>query len=133
LNPAIFLNIYSKKLNLLKSQGFKLIPNPFKGFLIDLWQLISEKGEDDMTLLDLSPQQIEKIDKMWGDVLLPTLPIDKRLAGLNFTEVINYLKREQIFSWMTPEQIVAGMTLEQRLAGLSIEEIEAYLEQKKQS
>ncbi|MDM8562861.1 hypothetical protein QUF54_05855, partial [Candidatus Marithioploca araucensis] len=67
-----------------------MIPNPFKWFLINLWQLISEKGEDDMTLLDLSPQQIEEIDKMWGDVILPTLPIEKRLAGINSTEVMNY-------------------------------------------
>jgi hypothetical protein len=89
----------------------------------ELWQLISEKGEDDMAL-DLSPQQIKEMGKMWGDVILPTLPIEKRLAGINSTEVMNYFK---------PEERLVGMKPEERFAGMSIEEIEAYLEQKKQS
>jgi len=53
-----------KAFNLLKSQGFKQIPKPFKGFLVELWQHISIKGDDDMTL-ELSPNEIKAIGKMW--------------------------------------------------------------------
>ena len=43
--------------------------------------------------LNLSPQQIEEMGQMWGDVLLPTIPLEKRLAGANPIEVINLFKQ----------------------------------------
>ncbi|OQY57057.1 MAG: hypothetical protein DRR08_02220 [Candidatus Parabeggiatoa sp. nov. 2] len=98
LHNAWVTCLASKKLkrlnafNRLKSEGFDLIPKPFKWFLAELWQLISIKGDDDMTL-DLSPQQIEDMGQMWGDILLPTIPLEKRLAGANPVEVINLFKQ----------------------------------------
>jgi len=105
-----------KAFNLLKSQGFKLISKPFKWFLVELWQHISTKGDDDMAL-NLSPQEIKAIGEMWGtslftedefEELLSTVPLEVRLRGLKPTDVMNYFKPEQL------------------------EEIEAYLEQRKQ-
>ena len=155
LHNAWVTCLASKKLkrlnafNLLKSQGFKLIPKPFKWFLAELWQLISIKGDDDMAL-NLSPQQIKEMGQMWGDVLLPTIPLEKRLAGIplserltgaNPIEVMNNFKPEQRLAGLSLEDLLAGtnpievmnnFNPEQRLAGLSLEEIEAYLEQRKQ-
>jgi len=54
--------------------------------------MISEKGDDDMSL-NLSPQEIKKVGEMWGDALLPTIPIEKRLAsvgcGLRTVNLVN--------------------------------------------
>jgi hypothetical protein len=107
-----------KAFNLLKSEGFDLIPKPFKWFLAELWQLISIKGDDDMTL-DLSPQQIEDMGQMWGDVLLPTIPLEKRLAGANPVDVITHLKPK-------PGEILAGLSADE------IEELEFQLKKLKQ-
>ena len=35
---------------------------------------------------------------MWGDVLLPTIPLEKRLAGANPIEVMNNFNPEQRFN-----------------------------------
>jgi hypothetical protein len=105
-----------KAFNLLKSQGFKFITAHFKWFLIELLQLISTKGDDDMSL-NFTPQQIKEMGEMWAsDLFTPeeritvvsTMPLEERLANTNPSEVMNYFKPEQ------------------RLADLSTEEIEAY-------
>ena len=45
--------------------------------------------------LDLTPEQIKNLGEMWGDVLVPTIPLEKRLAGENPAEVINLFKQTQ--------------------------------------
>ncbi len=128
LHNAWITCVASKKLkrlkafNILKSQGFKLISKDFKWFLSDLWQHISTKGDDDMALNNLSPQEIKEFGKMWGDVLLPTLSVEERLKGL---------KPEERLKGLKPEERFIGLKPEQRFAGLSIDEIETYLEQLK--
>ncbi len=127
LHNAWITCVASKKLkrlqafNILKSQGFKSISRDFKWFLSDLWQHISTKGDDDMALNNLTPQEVEEFGKMWGDVLLSTIPLEKRLAGIS---------PEQRLAGINPSDVVSYI----KQAGLSTEEIEAYLEQlKKQS
>ncbi|EDN71292.1 hypothetical protein BGP_0818 [Beggiatoa sp. PS] len=97
-----------KSFNILKYQGFQLIPAPFKWFLTNLRQLISNKGDDDMAL-ELTPQDLNEMVQFWGEELLSTIPLEKRLMGLK------------------PEQRLMGLKPEERLAGLSPEEIENYL------
>ena len=130
-----------KAFQILQSQGFKLISKTLKRFLIELWQRISTKGDDDMVLNNLSSQEIEEFSQMWGDVYLSTIPLEERLVGVNPTDVMNYFKPEQrlaginptdVMNYFKPEQRLAGMKPEQRFAGMSTEEIEAYLEQRKQ-
>jgi hypothetical protein len=116
----------------LKSQGFKLILPPFKYFLAELWQHISKQGDDDMALNNLSPQEIKEFGEMWGDVLLPTLPLEKRLSGANPSEVMNHFKPEQRLRGLKPEERFIGLKPEERLAGLSTEEIEELLKKLKQ-
>jgi uncharacterized protein (DUF1330 family) len=115
-----------KAFQILHAQGFQLISNDFKWFLSDLWQHISTIGDDEMALRNLTVQEIEEYGKMWGDVLLPTIPVEQRLAGVNPTDVMNYFK---------PEQLLAGLKPKERLAGLSrseIEELEAQIKKLKQ-
>ncbi len=95
-----------KAFNILKFQGFKLIPKDFRWFLSDLWQHISTKGDYDMALKNLTPQQIEEFGKMWGEALLPTIPVEERLKSLK------------------PEERLMGLKAEELLAGLPFSEIE---------
>jgi len=133
LHNAWVTCLASKKLkrlnafNRLKSEGFELIPKPFKWFLAELWQLISTKGDDDMTL-NLSPQQIEEMGQMWGDVLLPTIPLEKRLAGANPADVITHLNLE-------PTEVINLFKQTNQLGKLSfseIEELELHIKKLKQ-
>ena len=121
-----------KAFQILKSQGFKFISNEFKWFLSDLWQRISTIGDDDMALNNLSPQEIEEFGKMWGDVLLPTIPLEERLKGLKPEERLMGLKPKERFAGINPTDVMNYFKPEQRLAGMSTKEIEAYLEQRKQ-
>jgi len=121
-----------KAFQILKYQGFKFISNEFKWFLSDLWQRISTIGDDDMALNNLSPQEIEEFGKMWGDVLLPTIPLEERLKGLKPEERLMGLKPEERFAGINPTDVMNYFKPEQRLAGMSTKEIEAYLEQRKQ-
>ena len=89
--------------------------------------------------LDLSPQEIKDIGKMWGSSLftpedfkeyfdsLPlkgqrtffsNIPLEERLMGLKPKDRVKGLK---------PEEQLIGLKPEERLDGLSTEEIEDYL------
>ncbi len=91
-----------KAFNLLKSQGFKFITAHFKWFLVELLQLISTKGDDDMSL-NFTPQQIKEMGEMWAsDLFTPeeritvvsTMPLEERLADTNPSEVMNLFKQQ---------------------------------------
>ncbi len=119
-----------KAFTLLGSEGFKFIPKPFKWFLIDLWQLISTKGDDDMAL-NLSPKEIKKMGEMWGanlfspdelKELLSTLPVEERLKGLKPEERFIGLKPEERFIGLKPEERFIGLKPEERFIGLKPEE-----------
>ncbi|TGN99762.1 hypothetical protein PN36_33645, partial [Candidatus Thiomargarita nelsonii] len=106
-----------KSFQLLKEQGFKRIQKPFKGFLLELWQHISIKGDDDMTL-ELSQTEIKAIGDMWGVQYYSQEELDNL-----FNERLRALKAEDRLMGLKPED---------RLRDLSSEEIEAILKQRKQ-
>jgi len=108
-----------KAFNLLKSQGFKFITAHFKWFLVELLQLISTKGDDDMSL-NFTPEQIKEMGEMWAsDLFTPeeriaaisSMPLEERLAGENPAEVINLFKQTHqlnsldILGQFSPEEI----------------------------
>jgi len=116
--------------------------SPFKWFLVDLWRRISEKGDDDMAL-DLSPQEIKDIGKMWGSSLftpedfkdyfdsLPlkgqrtffsNIPLEERLMGLKPKDRVKGLKLEDRLMGLKPEDRVKGLKPEEQLIGLKPEE-----------
>ncbi len=63
----------------------------------------------DAMQMDLTPEYITELGKIWGEAFLAHLPLEQRLAGLK------------------PEERLAGLKPEERLAGLKPEEIERYL------
>jgi hypothetical protein len=111
-----------KAFQILQSQGFKLISKTLKRFLIELWQRISTKGDDDMALNNLSPQEIEEFSQMWGDVYLSTIPLEERLKGLKPEERLMGLKPEERLMGLKPEERLMGLKPEERLMGLKPEE-----------
>jgi hypothetical protein len=123
-----------KAFKILQSQGFKLIPQTFKWFLVDLWKRISTKGDDDMAV-NLSPQEIKEIGKMWGSSLftpeefkdlLSTVPLEERLKGLKPEEQLMGLTLEERFIGLKPEERLAGLPFSE------IEELEERLKKLKQ-
>ena len=84
------------------------IPNSLVALLAMLWSYWFTYEGEAMMELQLTPEHIEEMKKMWGKVLIEA---------------------------MTPEERLAGLQPEERLAGLQpeeIEEIEAYLRQLKE-
>ena len=119
-----------KAFTLLNDEGFKFIPKPFKWFIIELWQLISTKEDDDMAL-NLTPKDIKQIGEMWGknlfnhgelEELFSTLPVEKRLKSLKLEERFIGLKPEERFIGLKTEERFIGLTPEERLKGLKTEE-----------
>ena len=71
----------------------------------------------EMLDIELTPERVIKMGETFGTAWLNTLPLEKRLAGLQ------------------PEERLAGLEPEERLAGLTpeeIKEIERYLEKMRQ-
>jgi hypothetical protein len=82
-------------------------------YIIELWQLISTKEDDDMAL-NLTPKDIKQIGEMWGknlfnhgelEELFSTLPVEKRLKSL---------KLEERFIGLKPEERLAGLSPSER-------------------
>ncbi|TGO03522.1 hypothetical protein PN36_05100 [Candidatus Thiomargarita nelsonii] len=127
-----------KAFNLLKDKGFNQIQKPFKEFLVELWGLISTKGDDDMTL-ELSPTEIKAIGDMWGVQYYSQEELDnlfnERLRGLKPEERLMGLKPKDRLAGLKPKDRLAGLKPKDRLADLKpeqLEEIEAYIKQRKQ-
>ncbi len=114
-----------KAFTLLNSEGFKLIPMHFKWFLLELWQLISTKGDDDMAL-NLSPQEIKKMGEMWGTNLFTPEEFKRLLSTIPAEERLKGLKTEERFIGLKPEERLAGLSLSE------MEELEKKLKEAKQ-
>ena len=110
-----------KAFTLLGEEGFKFIPKPFKWFIIELWQLISIKEDDDMAL-NLNPQEIKKIGEMWGANLFSPDELKEVLSKLPVEERLKGLKIEERFIGLTPEERLKGLKIEERFIGLTPEE-----------
>jgi hypothetical protein len=54
---------------------------------------------------DLTPEQLTEWGKIWGEKLIATLPVEKRLAGVKPEEILRYYKPEDLFASLKPEEI----------------------------
>jgi len=121
-----------KAFNLLKSQGFKQIPQHLKWFIVELWQHISTKGDDDMAL-NLSPNEIKEIGKMWGASLFTSDELDELISTASLEARLRGLKPEDRLTGLKPEERLRGMKKPTDVMNcFKPEEIEAYLKQRKQ-
>ncbi|MGE0086096.1 MAG: hypothetical protein AB7S75_16945 [Desulfococcaceae bacterium] len=106
-----------------------------------------------MEKLELSPEEIRKMGKKWGDLILSGMSFDEvraryrsadRPNGLTIEDCLKGLSPEEVMSMYKPEErlkglsiedclkglttedCLKGLTTEDRLKGIPIEEIEAY-------
>ncbi len=63
----------------------------------------------------------DEMNKVLDD-LLATLPLERRIAGVDLSELLSALPPEQRLAGLPPEQRLAGLPPEQRLAGLPPEQ-----------
>lgn len=104
--------------SLLKQRGLGTLHTELQRFLEGLlcyW--FSEKGED-MEKLELTPEKVTEMGKMWADLIL---------SGMSPDDILARYSPDEILSRYKPEERLKGLGPEERLKGLSAEEIEAYL------
>ena len=95
-----------------QSRDVSSIPKELKSLLSGLLNL----GEQDMNI-ELTPEKVREVGKIWGKTYLSWLSPEERLMGLK------------------PEEQLMGLKPEERLAGLpfsEIEELEEHLKKLKQ-
>ncbi len=129
----------------LASHGLINFQQQIQWFIQGLWRYwFAEKG-DVMKPNEITPETIMEMGKMWGDLILSSLPLEERLKGLKPEEVLSQYKTEEVLaqykpeevlaqykpeevlSQYKPEEVLAQYKPEERLKGLEPEEIEAYL------
>jgi len=95
----------------------------------------SEKGEH-METLELTPEKVKEMGKVWADMVLSGMSVEERLKGLkpedvlsryNPEEVLSRYKLEEVLSRYKPEEVLFRYKPKERLRGLSEAEIEEYL------
>jgi hypothetical protein len=70
------------------------ITTPLNWFLEGLWKYwfaITERGDKTMQT-ELTPEQVTKMGKQWGEIFLSRLTIEERLAGVQVEELEEYLR-----------------------------------------
>lgn len=50
--------------------------------------------------IELTPEQITEMGKMWGRVYLNSLPVEQRLTGLKLEEILAALNLEEIEQYL---------------------------------
>ncbi len=72
--------------------------------LLRYW--FTEKG-DVMKPNEITPETIMEMGKMWGDLILSSLPLEERLKGLKPEEMLSQYKTEEVLAQYKPEEIEA--------------------------
>lgn len=70
------------------------ITTPLNWFLEGLWKYwfaITERGDETMQT-ELTPEQVTKMGREWGEIFLSRLTIEERLAGVQVEELEEYLR-----------------------------------------
>ncbi len=127
----------------LKKAGLEKLNLQLRDFIEGLlcyWSL--DKGEEDMKKIELTPEKVREMGKMWGDLILSGMSVDEvlaryspedRLKGLSPEEVLSRYRPEERLKGLRPEERLKGLGLRERLRGLSEAEIEEYLREVRKS
>ena len=108
---------------LLKGTDLKLMNLPLEWFLTGLWKYwFSNLGEHNMAI-ELTPEQVTEIGKVWGNLYLSTL---------GAKEVVSRFQPQEILSQFQPQEILSKIDHQEILKGLSRQEVEDYLQQLKE-
>ena len=55
--------------------------------------------------IDLTPEYITELGKIWGEAFLTNIPVEQRLAGLKPEDVVRNYRVEEILASLKPEEI----------------------------
>jgi len=81
----------------------------------------SEKGEH-METLELTPEKVKEMGKMWADMVLSGMSVDDVLARFSPDDVLSRYKPEEVLSRYKPEEVLSLYNPEERLKGIGTEE-----------
>jgi len=74
-------------------------------FLTGLWKYwFDDIGESEMSI-ELTPEEVTKIGKMWGKSYLSMLNVEERLAGLKPQDVLTAFKPQELLTALNPQEI----------------------------
>jgi hypothetical protein len=110
-----------KAFDLLKQSGLQSLTLRLKLFLAGLWEYWFQLIGEDMNI-ELTPEQLMEMGKMWGDWYLSELSVEQRLAGLAPAERLRGLKPEERLRGLKPQEVLSQFKPEERLSGLKPEE-----------
>ncbi len=110
----------------IKQKGFSALTERMGRLISGLLNIWFKKGTDIMKL-ELTPEAVEELGKEWKDVIISSLSLEERLAGLRPEERLAGLRPEERLAGLRPEEFFSLFKPEERLAGLSPEEIDACL------
>ncbi len=84
----------------LARHGLKNFHQQIQWFIQGLWRYwFAEKG-DVMEPNEITPEKIKEMGKMWGDLILSSLPLEERLKGLKPEDRLRGLKPEEIEAYL---------------------------------
>jgi len=127
--------------NTVKRYRWQSMTTQLKWFIAGLWDFWFALKGDDLMNVELTPEEITEMGKMWGQVYLSGLTIEEVLNHFETEKIMSQFKVEDRLVGLNPEDRLAGLNPEDRLAGLNPEdrlaglnpiEIEAYLKKLKQ-
>ncbi|MGE0086095.1 MAG: hypothetical protein AB7S75_16940 [Desulfococcaceae bacterium] len=87
--------------------------------LLRYW--FSEKGEY-METMELTPEKVTEMGKMWADLILSGLSTDDILTRYSPDDILSRYKPEERLKGLGPEEVMSMYKPEERLKGLGTEE-----------
>jgi hypothetical protein len=102
-------------------------------FLNGLLKLYFQKRGLNEMRIELTPEDVTEVGKMWDNTLLQRLSVEQRLQGIDPEIILNHFDIAERLRGIEPEERLRGLEPEERLKGLSLKEIEAYLQKLKRT
>ncbi len=82
--------------------------------------------------IELTPEKVEEMGRIFGDHLLSTLPPEEVLSRFEPKERVKGLTPEKVLSMYEPKERLKGLTPEEIFSMFKPEEIQKYLDQLKE-
>jgi hypothetical protein len=88
--------------------------------------LFPQSGGQIMSTIEWTPEQVMELGKAFEDNYLASLPVEKRMEGLDPATILSRFNPEDRLAGLKPEDRLAGLKPEDRLAGLKPEDVLAH-------
>ena len=108
---------------LLKS-GKDTIYSGLYHLIAGLWSLCVKDIEKESVMeIELTPEKVMEMGKMWEELFLRHVPVERKLAGLNAKEILAGLKPKERLAGLNAKEILDNLSPKER------KELEQYLQQ----